>query len=77
MTIDNPDKSPILLARDVARDYQQGESLLPVLRDLNLSVRAGEKLAVVGVSGSGKTTLLNLLGGAGRSQRWRGRGLWS
>lgn len=63
MTIDNPDKSPILLARNVARDYQQGESVLPVLRDLNLSVRAGEKLAVVGVSGSGKTTLLNLLGG--------------
>lgn len=56
--------SPLVLeAHNIARDYSQGESVLPVLRDLNLAVAAGEKLAVVGVSGSGKTTLLNLLGG--------------
>jgi lipoprotein-releasing system ATP-binding protein len=52
-----------LQAKGVGRDYQQGDSLLPVLRDTNVAVKAGEKLAVVGVSGSGKTTLLNLLGG--------------
>ena len=63
MTTDKANNDPILQARDVVREYRQGESLLPVLRDLNLSVVAGEKLAVVGVSGSGKTTLLNLLGG--------------
>ena len=55
--------SYVLEAKAVGRDYQQGDSLLPVLRDTNLAVKAGEKLAVVGVSGSGKTTLLNLLGG--------------
>jgi lipoprotein-releasing system ATP-binding protein len=53
----------VLEAENVGRDYSQGEALLSVLRDLNISVKAGEKLAVVGVSGSGKTTLLNLLGG--------------
>ena len=55
--------SYVLQAKAVGRDYQQGDSLLPVLRDTNVAVKAGEKLAVVGVSGSGKTTLLNLLGG--------------
>ena len=53
----------VLQALAVGRDYRQGETLLPVLSDLNLTVSAGEKVAVVGVSGSGKTTLLNLLGG--------------
>ncbi|MDG1819751.1 MAG: ATP-binding cassette domain-containing protein [Porticoccaceae bacterium] len=57
------DKPFVLEAQAVGRDYYQGETLLPVLRDLNISVKTGEKLAVVGVSGSGKTTLLNLLGG--------------
>ena len=60
MTTDSP---LVLEAENVGRDYSQGDALLSVLRDLNISVRAGEKLAVVGVSGSGKTTLLNLLGG--------------
>jgi lipoprotein-releasing system ATP-binding protein len=60
MTTDSP---LVLEAENVGRDYSQGEALLSVLCDLNISVRAGEKLAVVGVSGSGKTTLLNLLGG--------------
>mgnify|MGYP001069920904 FL=1 len=60
MTTDSP---LVLEARNIGRDYSQGEALLAVLRDLNISVKTGEKLAVVGVSGSGKTTLLNLLGG--------------
>ena len=63
MTSDKNDSAFVLEACGVGRDYYQGKILLPVLRDLNISVKAGEKLAVVGVSGSGKTTLLNLLGG--------------
>ena len=38
--------------------YKTGE---PVLRGLNLSVRSGEKVAIVGATGSGKTTVVNLL----------------
>ena len=36
---------------------------VPVLRDINFHVRAGEQIAIVGTSGSGKSTLLHLLGG--------------
>ena len=53
----------VLVAKDVSREYQQGNLSLSVLKEVNLDIKRGEKLAIVGVSGSGKTTLLNLLGG--------------
>lgn len=43
--------------------YQEGENQHKVLENLNLSVSAGEKIAILGRSGSGKTTLLNLISG--------------
>ena len=47
----------------LAKHFLQGDTRIDVLRDVNLSVREGERLAIVGASGSGKTTLLQLLGG--------------
>jgi lipoprotein-releasing system ATP-binding protein len=60
------DESPVLDARGVARTFRQGPIDLKVLENLNISVRAGERIAIIGASGSGKTTLLQILGGLDR-----------
>ena len=57
------DASVVLRASGVARCFYEGSTPLEVLRGLNLEVRAGERLAIIGASGSGKTTLLQILGG--------------
>jgi putative ABC transport system ATP-binding protein len=51
---------------NLSKVYRKGAQEVPVLRDLNLSVGAGEFLALMGPSGSGKTTLLNLIAGIDR-----------
>src|SRR6187399_356761 len=56
----------VLEASDVARTYRQGPIDLKVLEGVNLAVKAGERLAIIGASGSGKTTLLQILGGLDR-----------
>lgn len=53
----------MLECRTLSRTFHEGPQDVCVLDSLDLEVRAGERVAVVGSSGSGKTTLLNLLGG--------------
>jgi lipoprotein-releasing system ATP-binding protein len=56
--------NPVVLeGKDLVKEFIQGEVKIQVLRAASISVRAGERIAIVGASGSGKTTLLQLLGG--------------
>ena len=54
---------PSLECRDLARRFTEGGVVINVLNGIDLSVAAGERIAIVGYSGAGKTTLLQLLGG--------------
>jgi lipoprotein-releasing system ATP-binding protein len=53
----------VLSCSHLAKSYSDASSTLHVLRDVELMIRQGEQVAIMGVSGSGKSTLLHLLGG--------------
>lgn len=54
--------NPHIAARMVEKAYRKGDHQVPVLHGVDVSVRRGEFLSIIGQSGSGKSTLLHLLG---------------
>jgi len=61
--MNNQENNPVIECRQVSKVFDEGPFDVPVLRSIDLQVRAGQQIAVVGASGSGKSTLLHILGG--------------
>ncbi|MFJ7794103.1 MacB family efflux pump subunit [Pseudomonas sp. NPDC096950] len=53
---------PLLELKGVSRSFMAGEKDFKALKDINLTINAGEIVAITGASGSGKSTLMNVLG---------------
>ena len=66
MSDPNPNPAALVRVEGVEKIFHRGSEDVHVLAELNLTVPAGEFLALMGPSGSGKSTLLNLIGGLDR-----------
>lgn len=53
----------LIQTEGLGKTYRDGRNEVEVLRNIDFSMQAGERIAIIGASGSGKSTLLNCLGG--------------
>ncbi|MBN9161098.1 MAG: ATP-binding cassette domain-containing protein, partial [Myxococcales bacterium] len=59
----------LIACRQLSKDYESGAGVVRALREIDLEIRQGEFVAIVGTSGSGKSTLMNILGCLDRPTR--------
>src|SRR3546814_940545 len=63
MARDTPMPPPLIEFRQVSKYYGRGEATIRALDRADLSIAAGEFIAIMGPSGSGKSTAMNIIGG--------------
>ncbi|HYS30449.1 MAG TPA: nitrate/sulfonate/bicarbonate ABC transporter ATP-binding protein [Candidatus Limnocylindria bacterium] len=61
--VTSPNGQPLVAAQHISKTYGEEKSQVLVLKDVNLEIRPGEFIALLGPSGSGKSTLLRILAG--------------
>ncbi|MCD4843764.1 MAG: ABC transporter ATP-binding protein [Methanosarcinales archaeon] len=52
----------IIITKDLKKDYLMGQVKVPALKGVNINIKKGEFVAIMGSSGSGKTTLIEIIG---------------
>ncbi|MGQ4873026.1 MAG: ABC transporter ATP-binding protein [Promethearchaeia archaeon] len=57
------EKAYLIQTKNLTRTYELGESLIHALNGIDMEIKEGEFVAILGPSGAGKTTLLNMIGG--------------
>jgi lipoprotein-releasing system ATP-binding protein len=60
-------KEPLFSAEKISKHYVSGDQHFAILKEINLTIAAGEMVAIIGASGTGKTTLLHLFGGLAKA----------
>lgn len=54
--------TPMILMANITKNYYLGDTAVPILKGIHLSIAEGEYVAIMGTSGSGKSTLMNIIG---------------